>query len=95
MQIKKIHVVFLTTPVHHYYYENIDLIKLQKLHDTMIFLMNKFHTSYFDYLKDARFTNRDFYNIDHLNSIGVEKFTRIIKDEVVDPILIKLNNKVS
>ena len=35
-------------------------------------------------LTTARFTDEDFYDADHLNVHGAEKFTRILDREVTD-----------
>ena len=35
------------------------------------------------YLRDERFTTEDFFNIDHLNRRGAEKFSRILNEDVV------------
>lgn len=40
-----------------------------------------------DYGSDARFAPRDFYNADHLNIEGASKFSAILADEVVRPLL--------
>jgi hypothetical protein len=40
-----------------------------------------------DYIPDGRFTLDDFYDNDHLNARGAEKFTRLLLDEAVSPLL--------
>jgi hypothetical protein len=56
------------------------------------FAMNisQLHTSlgltFFDYLKDARFQKKDFYDNDHLSAIGASKFSRIFDQEVLRPL---------
>lgn len=38
---------------------------------------------YYNYLKDERFGVEDFQDGDHLNTKGAEKFSLILKDEVI------------
>ena len=39
---------------------------------------------YYDYTEDPRIHNDDFYDADHLNDEGAIKFSRIIRDEVLE-----------
>ena len=78
-----VQIVFITTPVYHYYYEHIDPFKYKRMQEMINYLVSKYHIFYFNYLKDARFINSDFFNRDHLNSNGAEKFTKIINDDFI------------
>ena len=77
-QTHQIKVVFITTPVYHYYYEHVDPLKYQRMQENLNQLVNKYHIPYFNFLKDAHFVTADFYNRDHLNARGVEKFSKIL-----------------
>jgi hypothetical protein len=50
-------------------------------------LHRDFGVTWNDYSADARFTEADFWNADHLNFPGAEKFSRILGEEVVRPML--------
>ncbi len=41
---------------------------------------NKYGIKHYDFLKDKRFDDADFYDQDHLCQNGAKKFTRIIKE---------------
>jgi hypothetical protein len=86
-QNRRIKVMFITTPVHHYYYEHIDPIKYQRMQDNLNQLVKNYHVTYLNFMKDSRFETVDFYNRDHLNASGVKKFSNIL-----DPII---NNELS
>jgi hypothetical protein len=77
-QIRQIKVILITTPVYHYYYEHIDPLKYQRMQENLDKLVNKYQLSYYNFLKDSRFATTDFYNRDHLNASGVEKFSKIL-----------------
>jgi hypothetical protein len=40
-----------------------------------------------DYMNDARFTDDDFYDFDHLDRDGAVRFTRLLRSEVIEPAL--------
>ena len=77
-QNRQIKVMLITTPVHHYYYEHIDPLKYQRMQDNLNQLVKKYHVIYSNYLKGPLFETVDFYNRDHLNASGVEKFSKIL-----------------
>ncbi|MSP56571.1 MAG: hypothetical protein EXR69_13380 [Myxococcales bacterium] len=41
----------------------------------------------FDYSTDPRFSDSDFYNADHMNRVGAQKLTAVLRDEVLAPVL--------
>jgi len=86
-QNHQIKVMLITTPVYHYYYDYIDPIKYQRMQENINKLVNKYHVSYFNFLKDSRFVADDFYSEDHLIDKGAEKFSKIL-----DPIV---NNELN
>ena len=83
---RNIKVLFITTPVHNFYYDAIDQKKYQEMQHDIKLIANHFDLKYFDFLKDPRFLTSDFYNVDHLNDHGVEKFSRIM-NEIVNEVL--------
>jgi len=77
-QKRLIKVILITTPVYHYYYEHIDPIKYERMQANLDQLVKKYRVPYYNFLKDPRFVTTDFYNRDHLNDQGVEKFSKIL-----------------
>jgi hypothetical protein len=84
---KNIQIVFVTTPV---------LSEFTGLCDSNILNSNKnqiqnwcvaYNCQYFNYFTDDRFTKHDFYNFDHLNVHGAQKFSKIIDSEIIRTIL--------
>lgn len=86
-QSRGIKVIFLTTPVHHLYYEKINEQKSLRTQGDLQNLIKKYNIPYYDYFRDERFSSADFYNPDHLNTKGSEKFSRIINQEIIQPLL--------
>jgi len=82
-----IKIVFLTTPVHHLYFEKINEQNYLRTQGNLENLLKKYNIPYHDYFKDERFSSLDFYNPDHLNTKGSEKFSRIINQEIIQPLL--------
>jgi hypothetical protein len=81
-----VEVVFITTPVLPTYYKFIDREIERKNTLAINGLCNKYSCKYFNYFRDDRFTEKDFYDNDHLNFIGAEKFSGIINDEIISEI---------
>jgi hypothetical protein len=52
------------------------------MYSTIEMIKNKYHLSYFNHFKDDRFVEDDFWDDDHLNDVGAEKFTRILNEEI-------------
>lgn len=76
--------VLLTTPTWHTYYENLNKKQLDKMYSTIAQMQKEYDLPYYDYMRDSRFTNKDFYDGDHLNEFGATKFSRMIKQEIFD-----------
>ena len=49
-------------------------------------LSKKCNIPYYDYFKGDRFEESDFYDNDHLNFMGAEKFSKILDNETVSKI---------
>ena len=87
-QSQGIQLVLITTPAHHTFYDPIDPFKWRSVQETILAMAEKYGFRYKDYLKDARFSNLDYRDHDHLNFQGSEKFSRIIDQEVIQPLLL-------
>lgn len=73
-----IEVVFITTPAHSGYTEALDADQLAEMYEGIGELVKGDGVVYFDFLNDSRFSESDFYDPDHLNDEGAEKFTQIL-----------------
>jgi hypothetical protein len=75
--------VLITTPVSRSYYEHMKPDTYRRMQDAIGDLCRRYGLEYRNYLTDARFGPEDFADSDHLNARGAEKFSLILKDEVV------------
>lgn len=73
--------VLVTMPAWPTYYENLDKKQLNKMHECIQELQHEYGLVYYDYLKDSRFVEEDFYDSDHLSDVGARKFTEIFVEE--------------
>ena len=80
---QNISAVIVTTPCFHTYYDNINPEKYLRMQNAIQTLSQKYNLKYYNYLKDERFVAEDFADSDHLSTPGAEKFSRILKDEVI------------
>jgi hypothetical protein len=82
----KIRVFFVSTPVLKSYSDNLipDIQVKNKLIITE--MSEKYGIPYFDYSNDPFFVMGDFYDNDHLNSRGAEKFSRLLDREILAPL---------
>jgi hypothetical protein len=80
---RNIQVTFMTPPVYstYYKYTKPEIIKINK--QTIEYFSKKYDLPYYDYFKDSRFTKTDFYDNDHLNFRGAEKFSQILNNDIV------------
>lgn len=73
---KNINIVFITTPTHKSYYSNLNKNQLEKTTKTISDLVeNNSNCNYINLLKSNNFTDKDFYDADHLNEIGAKKLS--------------------
>ena len=84
---RHINVVFVTTPVYHTYSDHINKQLLASNAKVIDSLCNRFGCSYFNYFSDNRFTINDFADNDHLGTQGASKFSSILDNEIIKPIL--------
>lgn len=70
-------VLFYTPPTYNTYYNHLDTAQLSLTMNTAAELVKEnSNTRYHSFLRDSSFTISDFYDGDHLNGPGAEKFTR-------------------
>lgn len=72
----KVKIIFITTPTHVSYYQNLNSIQIEKTIKTIWELVkNNPNCDYINVLTSDKFTNEDFYDADHLNEIGAKKLS--------------------
>lgn len=72
----KISIIFITTPTHKSYYQNLNQLQLEKTTETIFQLVKKNpNCKYINLLNSEKFINEDFYDADHLNEIGAKKLS--------------------
>jgi len=79
--------VFITTPFYKTYTDHINQKRFALMQDSIHKLCSEYSACYFDFSSDARFTEGDFDDVDHLNSQGARKLSEIVDREVLDPLL--------
>lgn len=80
---RKVTPVLITPPVYATYYNNTDAEIDKKNAEIIKALCTKYNCMYYDYTKDTRFEKRDFFDNDHLNFVGAEKFSKIVDEEIL------------
>jgi hypothetical protein len=83
LKARGISIVIITTPCFHSYYENLNPEVYAIMQDEIQTLRRTYGLEYRNYLTDSRFTMDDFADSDHLSTVGAEKFSQILRDEVV------------
>lgn len=84
LQEKKIKVVLVSTPLYKTYtsFTNPSIVSQN---DSIIkALCNDYKIQYFNYTRDSNFLMTDFFDTDHLNEFGAEKFSQKVKKDIVD-----------
>jgi hypothetical protein len=76
---KSINLIVMTLPASNLYYNELDTAQLNKMYQTVSTLQREYEFRYRDYLRDARFGEDDFYDVDHLSDSGARKFSSILK----------------
>lgn len=76
-------IIFITTPTHESYYQNLNKIQLEKTTNTISDLVNKnSNCDYLNLLNSEKFTRKDFYDADHLNEIGAKKLSLYLNKSI-------------
>lgn len=81
---KQIKVVFLSSPVTLKYYQNCNQSQLANTMNVYDYLLKKYPQTccHIDYMQSSYFNISDFYDADHLNSIGAEKLTKLVEKKL-------------
>lgn len=79
-----IRLVLITPPTWSAYYKSLDKKQLDKTYELINEICHDYALPYFDYLKDPRFHEDDFYDCDHLSDIGAKKFTTILRNDLAE-----------
>ena len=87
LQARGISVVFVTLPVSPGYLALERPGSRERTRAALDGFRRKFGVAWHDYSGDPRFIEDDFWDADHLNFQGADKFSRLLGDEVVKPIL--------
>jgi hypothetical protein len=80
---RNIKVFLVTSPVCETYYKFVDPSMDRENHVIINGLCKKYDLRYFDYFRDDRFGKEDFFDNDHLNRNGAEKFSSILDKDIV------------
>jgi len=83
MKVRGIKLVLVTTPVTRYYGDGMDAVQYQQMQDILKRLSSDYGVNYFNYSLDSRFSDEDFYDSDHLNLQGAQKFSLLLKTDVI------------
>ena len=84
-QQRDIKVILLTTPTHESYYSLLDSAHLALTTQSCERLDAEFsNTTYLNLLKDTSFVEEDFYDPDHLNTIGAAKLTKKLDEVIIE-----------
>lgn len=79
MLIKKgIKPIIVSPPIHHLIRDmyNKNILNINKKY--IEYIINKYNIQYFNSMNDSTFTTQDFYNLDHLNTDGAAKYSRML-----------------
>jgi hypothetical protein len=79
---KNIKVILITSPVHKYYYTQVNPAQIARTISEATKLRDKFDITYVNLFRDPSFKDTDFYDGDHMNELGAKKLTLKI-DSVV------------
>lgn len=72
--------ILFSAPTYCEYNKLLDKQQIKKTYNEINRLCSKYNIKHFSFENDERFVIEDFYNCDHLNYIGAEKFSRILAD---------------
>lgn len=77
--------VLLSTPLYKTYNDATNPVVLQEMVSFVDSLKQKYpNVEYYDYSKDKRFIDEDFFDTSHLTDIGATKFSYIVRQEILD-----------
>ena len=77
--------VLLVTPMYKTYNDATNPAVIQEMASFAANLKQKYpNVEYYDYSADKRFVDEDFFDASHLADIGATKFSKIVKEEILD-----------
>jgi hypothetical protein len=85
LQRRGISPILLSLPVHRYYAEERDAGVCRQETAAVARIRTQTGVAYFDFTCDSRFSDGDFREASHLNLPGAEKFSQILRHEVLEP----------
>ena len=84
-QRRNIHVIILTTPTYHTYYDALEERQLRQMSATCACLEKQYsNVTYLNWLKNPHFVEDDFFDADHLNEYGAQKLTLMLDCYIAD-----------
>ena len=84
-QSKKAKVIFYSSPAYKTYVSQLNKEQLQKTYTTIKKIAHSnANVSYYDFLSDKSFDAKDFFDADHLNEIGAEKFSKKMDSIIIN-----------
>ena len=86
LKVRGIKLVLVTPPATRYYRDGMNAGQYQQMQDILKRLSSDYGVNYFNYGFDSKFSDEDYYDSDHLNLRGAEKFSLLLKADVVLPI---------
>jgi len=75
--------IFFSTPLPSVFSSMIPSDILSENDQILDDLCDRYGCTYYDYSNDERFIKADFIDVNHLNFVGAEKFSRIINNEIL------------
>jgi hypothetical protein len=82
---KNAKVIFYTSPAYKTYTSQLNKEQLQKTYTTIKKIAHSNpNVRYYDFLSDPSFIKEDFYDADHLNEIGAEKFSKKMDSIIIN-----------
>ena len=88
LQKRNIKVLLISTPIVKNIYEKYDSSFIRLRLNFVQHISAKYsNTTYHDFSKDPRFNIGDFFDPNHLDAAGAVKFSKIINDEYVNPMI--------
>lgn len=84
-QSKKAKVIFYSSPAYKTYVSQLNKEQLQKTYTTIKKIAHSnANVSYYEFLSDKSFDAKDFFDADHLNEIGAEKFSKKMDSIIIN-----------
>ena len=78
-----VRLLLITTPVYHSYYDNVNSTQYNMMTAYCDSIQDAYaHVRYMNYFMDSRFVDEDFFDSDHLDERGAEKFSKILSNEL-------------